>query len=77
MQAVESGVGAMAAPNTSAPLQARTDLAACVSALYSTLREQLAADDVRRVLFWLARFSRCALGLGVQGFRAQTGSGKG
>ena len=53
----------MACPFTACSLQARAELLACVSSVYAVLREQLAAEDVRRFLRWLERFSRYPVGL--------------
>ena len=57
----------MAAPNTSAPLQARTEMLSCITTLLATLREQLELQDVQMLLRWLDAFARCPVGVGEGG----------
>ena len=58
LTAVGAGVAAMAAPDSTAAIQARNELLACVGALYGALRDSYDPADTLDTLRWLDAFCR-------------------
>jgi len=70
MGAMDLGVWNMAIANTTAPLQARTELLVAIATLYGSLRDQMSAEDISTVLKWLGRFARYPFGMDDMGTSA-------